>query len=76
MAVVATAAICDLDLTVIGGGVAQAGDLLFTPVRETLAEHARLSYLDGLRVLPATLGGHAGLFGAAGLALNAAEGYL
>ncbi len=76
MAVVATAAICDLDLAVIGGGVAQAGDLLFTPVRETLARHARLSYLDGLRVLPATLGGQAGLIGAAGLALGATGRYL
>jgi glucokinase len=76
MAVVATAAICDLDLAVIGGGVAQAGDLLFTPVRNTLANYARLSYLDGLRVVPATLGGQAGLIGAAGLALGATEGYL
>jgi glucokinase len=76
MGVVATAAICDLDLAVIGGGVAQAGELLFTPVRETLANYARLSYLDGLRVLPATLGGQAGLIGAAGLVLGATDGYL
>jgi glucokinase len=76
LAIVATAAICDLDVAVIGGGVAQAGDLLFDPMRETLARHARLSYLDGLRVVPATLGGQAGLIGAAGLALGATDGYL
>ncbi len=27
-------AVCDLDLVVIGGGVAKAGKLLFDPVRE------------------------------------------
>ena len=71
LAIVATAVVCDLDLVVIGGGVAQVGELLFEPIRETLAEHARLSFLDTLRVLPATLGGQAGLIGAAGLALGA-----
>jgi glucokinase len=70
MGVVATAAVCDLDLAVIGGGVAQVGGLLFDPVRETLAEHARLSYLRGLRVEPAKLGTTAGLYGAAALALH------
>jgi glucokinase len=68
---VATAVVCDLDLAVIGGGVAQAGDLLLDAVRATLAENARLSFLDTLRVVPATLGGQAGLIGAAGLALGA-----
>jgi glucokinase len=70
LAIAATAVICDLDLAVIGGGVAQVGALLFDPINETLAEHARLSYLDTLRVLPATLGGQAGLIGAAGLVLG------
>jgi glucokinase len=68
LAIVAAAVTCDLNLAVIGGGVAQAGDLLF----DTVAEHARLSFLDGLRAVPATLGGQAGLIGAAGLALGAA----
>jgi glucokinase len=71
LAIVATAVTCDLDLAVIGGGVAQVGDLLFEPIRATLAEHARLSFLDTLRVVPATLGGQAGLMGAAGLAFEA-----
>lgn len=72
LAVLATAAVCDLDLVVIGGGVAQAGALLFDPVDQTLAKHARLSYLDTLRVLPAALGGQAGLIGAAALAFTVA----
>jgi glucokinase len=71
LAIVAAAVTCDLDLAVIGGGVAQVGDLLFEPIRATLAEHAGLSFLDTLRVVPATLGGQAGLMGAAGLALGA-----
>lgn len=70
LAIVATAAVCDLELAVVGGGVAQAGDLLFAPVRATLAEHARLSYLRTLRVEPAKLGTAAGLYGAAALAYS------
>lgn len=70
LAIAATAVVCDLDLAVIGGGVAQAGDLLFDPVRDTLATHARLSYVDHIRVAPAALGGQAGLIGAAALALH------
>jgi glucokinase len=60
-------AVCDLDLVVIGGGVAKSGALLFDPVREALRRHAGLDFLHGLRVLPAELGGDAGLIGAAAL---------
>jgi glucokinase len=61
-------AVCDLDLVVIGGGVANSGRLLFDPLRAKLAEYARLDFLAGLRVVPAELGGEAGLVGAARLA--------
>jgi glucokinase len=60
-------AVCDLDLVVIGGGVAKSGALLFDPLREALATYARLDFLRGLRVVPAELGGDAGLVGAAAL---------
>jgi glucokinase len=70
LAIAATAAVCDLDLAVVGGGVAQAGDLLFDPIRRMLAEHAGLSFLDRLRVVPAALGGQAGLVGAAALVID------
>lgn len=60
-------AVCDLDLVVIGGGVAKSGALLFDPVREALATYAGLDFLRGLRVVPAVLGGDAGLVGAAAL---------
>lgn len=60
-------AVCDLDLAVVGGGVAGAGDVLFDPLREALAGYARLDFLTGMQVVPATLGASAGLIGAAAL---------
>lgn len=60
-------AVCDLDLVVIGGGVAKAGALLFEPMRAALAGYARLDFIADIRVVPARLGGDAGLVGAAAL---------
>ena len=62
-------AVCDLDLVVVGGGVARAGALLFDPLRAALAEYAGLDFLRGLRVVPASLDADAGLVGAAALAV-------
>ncbi|MBW5487123.1 ROK family protein, partial [Streptomyces bambusae] len=67
-AIAATATLVETDIAVIGGGVAAAGDILFTPVRTHLAEYATLSFVDGLTVTPATLGTDAGLIGAAAAA--------
>jgi len=66
--IASVAAACDLDLVVIGGGVANSGPVLFDPVRAALPEYAGLDFLAGLRVVPAELGGQAGLVGAARLA--------
>jgi glucokinase len=60
-------AVCDLDLVVVGGGVANAGPVLFDPIREALTDYAQLDFIRGLRVVPAELGGEAGLVGAAAL---------
>jgi glucokinase len=60
-------AVCDLDLVVIGGGVAQSGRTLFDPLDAALARYAGLDFIRGLRVVPAVLGGDAGLIGAAKL---------
>jgi glucokinase len=65
--IASVAAVCDLDLVVIGGGVAKSGALLFDPLREALARYARLDFIAALQVLPAELGGDAGLIGAAAL---------
>lgn len=66
--VASVAAVCDLDLVVIGGGVAKAGEVLFEPLREALSSYAGLDFIRALRVVPAALGGDAGLVGAAYLA--------
>jgi glucokinase len=66
--IASVAAVCDLNLVVIGGGVAESGPLLFEPLRAALADYARLDFLAGLRLVPAELGGEAGLVGAARLA--------
>jgi len=71
--IASVAAVCDIDLAVVGGGVAQAGPLLFDPLREAVATHARLDFLEGLRVVPAQLS-EAGLVGAASLIVREASG--
>jgi glucokinase len=65
--IASVAAVCDLDLVVIGGGVANAGPVLFDPLRAALPDYAGLDFTAGLQVVPAALGGEAGLVGAAAL---------
>ena len=65
--IASVAAVCDLDLVVIGGGVANAGPVLFDPLREALSDYKGLDFLSALQVVPAELGGEAGLIGAAAL---------
>jgi glucokinase len=50
---------------VIGGGVAQAGDLLFDPIRRTVQERVHIMPKEEVQILPAQLGTTAGLIGAA-----------
>ena len=57
---------------VIGGGVARAGDLIFTPFREHLLRQLSGPFKDGLAILPAAFGHEAGIIGAAALALEEA----
>lgn len=53
-----------VEIVVIGGGVAQAGSVLFDPVRQHLETMARMvKHLP--EVIPAKLGNNAGLMGAA-----------
>jgi glucokinase len=44
---------------------------LFDPLRESLASHLGLAFLRDLKVVPAELGGDAGLVGAAKLGSSA-----
>ncbi|NPV66006.1 MAG: ROK family protein [Anaerolineae bacterium] len=52
---------------IIGGGVAAAGDLLFEPVRQTVAVRALPSNVEAVRIVPAGLGANSGEIGAAAL---------
>jgi glucokinase len=59
----------DVTRVVIGGGMAQAGPLLFEPLHAAYARYARLTHSRDTQVVPAELGGNAGLIGAAALVL-------
>lgn len=67
--IAATATLVEIDIAVIGGGVAKAGDVLFTPLRKALVDYATLSFVQRLAVAPAQMGTDAGLVGAAAAAL-------
>lgn len=68
--IAATATLVEIDIVVIGGGVAGAGDVLFTPLRKALGGYATLSFVRRLTVAPAGMGTDAGLVGAAAAALS------
>ncbi|QRX91116.1 MULTISPECIES: ROK family protein [Streptomyces] len=66
--IAATATLVEIDIAVIGGGVAGAGDVLFDPLRTALRDYATLSFVSGLTVVPAQMGTDAGVVGAAAAA--------
>lgn len=70
-AIAATAALVELERVVVGGGVAQAGEVLFAPLRRRLADYAVLDFVRDLPVVPAALALDAGLVGAAAAAAGA-----
>jgi len=69
IAVASATHLCDLEVVAIGGGVSQAGPLLFEPMAVALRRHARMEFARDVRVVPAALGQEAGLVGAAALVL-------
>ena len=54
-----------IPFVIIGGGVAQAGELLFLPVAETVRSHVYSVDPDQVRIVPRALGSEASLLGAA-----------
>ncbi|MFI0987078.1 ROK family protein [Streptomyces exfoliatus] len=72
--IAATAALVEIDIAVVGGGVAGAGEVLFAPLRRSLASYATLSFVRHLTVVPALTGTDAGLLGAAAAARSADGG--
>ncbi|MFD5192444.1 ROK family protein [Streptomyces sp. NPDC058357] len=72
--IAATAALVEIDIAVIGGGVAGAGDILFAPLRRALRRYATLSFIRRIEVTPAVMGTDAGLVGAAAAAARVGPG--
>ncbi|OAH09724.1 ROK family protein [Streptomyces jeddahensis] len=72
--IAATATLVEIDIAVIGGGVAKSGDVLFAPLRRALRDYATLSFVQQLTVVPALMGTDAGLVGAAAAALGSRAG--
>ncbi len=58
------------ELVVIMGGVTQAGDALFEPLRREVTRRAFRSAVDSCRIVPGTLAGLAGVYGAAKVFLD------
>jgi len=61
------------ELIVVGGGVATAGDVLFQPVREKALHYAFPRLAAVCSIVPAGLGSHVGVVGAAACAFEAAQ---
>ena len=62
------------ELVVIGGGVAQAGDLILDPIRRSARANAIKTLIDVAPIVPAELGDDAGIYGGASLILDLVEG--
>lgn len=58
------------DLVVLGGGAAAMGELLFDPVRKTVARRVNMFPVDTIRIEPSMLGDRAGVLGAVALAMK------
>lgn len=65
--------ILDPEAVIIGGGIAQAGNALFDPLRECVAEIEWRSTGYAVKILPAALGEFAGACGAARNAMQQAS---
>jgi glucokinase len=74
VAIASATCLCDLEVVSVGGGLSQAGPLLFDPLEEALRMHTRLGFARNVTVVPAALGQNAGLVGAAAL-IFAADRY-
>ncbi|HVE98669.1 MAG TPA: ROK family protein [Mycobacteriales bacterium] len=69
VAIASAVQLCDVDVVTVGGGLAQAGPLLFDPLDAAYRRHAGLSFARRARVTLAGLGQDAGLVGAGALVL-------
>lgn len=58
------------DKVVIGGGIAQAGKLIFDPIMRTVRVNALAAPLEAVEILPAELGDDAGVLGGAAMVIQ------
>jgi glucokinase len=58
------------DLVVLGGGIANMGDLLFDTVRKTVKKRVGMFPTSGIEIKPSLLGDSAGLLGGIALAMD------
>jgi glucokinase len=65
-----TAWLLNPDAFVIGGGVANAADLLFKPLEQKIRGSVSSVISDGMRILPAHFGDEAGIVGSAAQAID------
>jgi predicted NBD/HSP70 family sugar kinase len=73
---VAVAALCNLinpELVIVGGLLSRAGDVLLSPLRESIRRHAVQAAAETVRVRPATFVERAELLGAVALPLLGAQ---
>src|SRR5690348_13803645 len=67
IAIASAGHLCRVEVVSIGGGLAEAGPLLFEPLEEVRRTHAVLDYAGGVPVVGVTMGQSAGLIGAEAL---------
>lgn len=65
--------VLDPEIVIIGGGVPTIGDLWWQPFEQALRRDGAIPTLQAVQLAPARLSTHAGLVGAAALALNAVD---
>lgn len=68
-AIASAAALLDLDVAVVGGGISQAGDVFWTPLRASFHEHSGYPFVTSCRITEPVLGPTAGVAGAGALVL-------
>ncbi|MFZ3106191.1 MAG: ROK family protein [Candidatus Hydromicrobium sp.] len=58
------------EMVILGGGMANAGNLIFEPVRKYVREHSFTASMEGVKIVPAALGVNAGAMGAVAFVLK------
>ncbi len=60
----------DPEVIIIGGGVSKAGSMVFDKIREIASKRSFTTIYENTKIVPAKLGGDAGIIGAVALAIT------